>query len=193
MGYLFCGPVGTGKSFLASCAAGAWGAPCVKLKNFRGGLVGETEGNLERVLGVLRSMGPVVVIVDEADAMLGQRKASGDSGTSSRVFGMIAEQMGDTRYRGKILWVLLTTRPDYLPIDLKRQGRAEIHIPLFYPTDDMELRRMFVVHADHGQRPGDPGGQTRAAVRRGHRGSHRPRVAAIPAGEVGPHHPRGAH
>ena len=147
MGYLFCGPVGTGKSFLASCAAGAWGAPCVKLKNFRGGLVGETEGNLERVLGVLRSMGPVVVIVDEADAMLGQRKASGDSGTSSRVFGMIAEQMGDTRYRGKILWVLLTTRPDYLPIDLKRQGRAEIHIPLFYPTDDMELRRMFVVLA----------------------------------------------
>jgi len=147
MGYLICGPVGTGKSFLAVCGAGSFGVPCVKLKNFRGGLVGETEGNLERVLGVLRSMGPVVVIVDEADAMLGQRKASGDSGTSSRVFGMIAEQMGDTRYRGKILWVLMTTRPDYLPIDLKRQGRAEIHIPLFYPTEEDELRKMFVVLA----------------------------------------------
>jgi SpoVK/Ycf46/Vps4 family AAA+-type ATPase len=147
MGYLLCGPVGTGKSFLAECAAGELGVPCIKLKNFRGGLVGETEGNLERVLGVLRSMGPVVVVVDEADAMLGSRKSSGDSGTSSRVFGMIAQQMGDTRYRGKILWMLLTARPDYLPIDLKRQGRAEVHMPLFYPTKQQELREMFLVLA----------------------------------------------
>lgn len=147
MGYLFCGPVGTGKSFLAVCAAGTIGIPCVKLKNFRGGLVGETEGNLERVLGVLRSMGPVAVIVDEADAQLGDRKSGGDSGVSGRVFGMIAEQMGDTRYRGKILWMLLTARPDYLPIDLKRQGRAEVHMPLFYPTERQELRDMFVVLA----------------------------------------------
>jgi len=147
MGYLLCGPVGTGKSFLAECMAKTLGIPCVKLKNFRGGLVGETEGNLERVIGVLRGMGPVAVIVDEADAMLGQRKSSGDSGTSSRVFGMIAQQMGDTRYRGKIMWFLLTTRPDYLPIDLKRQGRAEIHVPLFYPTANEELRGMFAVLA----------------------------------------------
>jgi AAA+ superfamily predicted ATPase len=147
MGYLLCGPVGTGKSFLATCSAGTFGVPCVVLKNFRGGLVGETEGNLERVLHVLRSMGPVVVVVDEADAQLGQRKSSGDSGTSSRVFGMIAQQMGDTQYRGKIVWVLLTTRPDYLPIDLKRQGRAEIHIPLFYPTEMAELEQMFEVLA----------------------------------------------
>ena len=46
---------------------------------------------------------------------------------------MIASQMGDTRYRGQIVWMLLTARPDLLPIDLKRQGRAEVHIPLFYP------------------------------------------------------------
>jgi hypothetical protein len=47
MGYLVCGPVGTGKTFLAQCAAGAIGAPCVTLKNFRSKYVGETEGNLE--------------------------------------------------------------------------------------------------------------------------------------------------
>lgn len=148
MGYLFCGPVGTGKSFLAQCATGAIGIPCVKLKNFRSKYVGETEGNLERVLGVLRSMGPVVVIVDEADAMLGDRQGSGgDSGVNSRIFGMIAQQMGDTRYRGKILWMLLTARPDLLPIDIKRQGRAEVHIPLFYPTKAEELRKLFLVLA----------------------------------------------
>jgi len=147
MGYLICGPVGTGKSFLAQCVSGEIGVPCVILKNFRSKYVGETEGNLERVLSVLRAMGPVVVVVDEADAALGSREQDGDSGTSSRVFGMIAAQMGDTKYRGRIIWMLLTARPDLLPIDLKRQGRAEVHIPLFYPTDEHEVRQMFVILA----------------------------------------------
>lgn len=147
MGYLLCGPVGTGKSFLAQCVSGEIGVPCVILKNFRSKYVGETEGNLERVLSVLRAMGPVVVVVDEADAALGSRESDGDSGTSSRVFGMIAAQMGDTKYRGRIMWMLLTARPDLLPIDLKRQGRAEVHIPLFYPTDESEIRQMFVILA----------------------------------------------
>ncbi|HYJ79360.1 MAG TPA: AAA family ATPase, partial [Longimicrobiaceae bacterium] len=147
MGYLLCGPVGTGKSFLAQCVSGEIGVPCVMLKNFRSKYVGETEGNLERVLSVLRAMGPVVVVVDEADAALGSREQEGDSGTSSRVFGMIATQMGDTQYRGRILWMLLTSRPDLLPIDLKRQGRAEVHIPLFYPAEEEEIRQMFLVMA----------------------------------------------
>jgi SpoVK/Ycf46/Vps4 family AAA+-type ATPase len=43
--------------------------------------------------------------------------------------------------------MLLTARPDLLPIDLKRQGRAEVHIPLFYPTDEAEIRQMFVILA----------------------------------------------
>jgi AAA+ superfamily predicted ATPase len=143
MGYLFCGAVGTGKTFLAECYAGSVGMPCVKLRNFRSKYVGETEGNLEQVLNVLRSLGPVVVIVDEADASLGDRRADGDSGTSGRVFSMIAQQMGDTRYRGRIIWMLLTCRPDLLPIDLKRQGRCEVHIPLFAPQDSTAIAEMF--------------------------------------------------
>jgi ATP-dependent 26S proteasome regulatory subunit len=55
--------------------------------------------------------------------------------------------MGDTGYRGRIIWMLLTARPDLLPIDLKRQGRAEVHIPLFYPTDEGEIHQMFVILA----------------------------------------------
>ena len=147
MGYLICGPVGTGKSFIAECYAGSVGIPCAVLKNFRSKYVGETEGNLEHALDVLRGLGPVVVIIDEADAALGNREQGGDSGTSARVFSMIARQMGDTRYRGKIVWMLLTSRPDLLPIDLKRQGRAEVHIPLFYPHDQAEIDAMFAAMA----------------------------------------------
>ena len=147
MGYLISGPVGTGKTYLAECFAGSVGIPCVKLRNFRSKYVGETEGNLEQVLTVLRAMGPVVVVIDEADAALGTREAQGDSGTSSRVFSMIAGQMGDTRYRGKLIWLLLTSRPDLLPVDLKRQGRAEVHLPLFAPRGDAEVRHMIKVMA----------------------------------------------
>jgi AAA+ superfamily predicted ATPase len=145
MGYLFSGPVGTGKSFLAECYAGTVGIPCLKLLNFRSKYVGETEGNLEKILKVLRVMGPVAVIIDEADAALGDRDQGGDSGTSSRVFAQIASQMGNTAYRGRIIWFLMTCRPDLLPIDLKRQGRAEVHIALFYPEGSEEVRQMFVV------------------------------------------------
>jgi ATP-dependent 26S proteasome regulatory subunit len=57
--------------------------------------------------------------------------------------------MGDTRNRGRILWILMTSRPDLLPIDLKRQGRAEEHISLFYP--DTETDRQQVVEAMLGK------------------------------------------
>lgn len=145
MGYLVCGPVGSAKSFLVECFANEIGFPCVKLKNFRSMWVGETEANLERILKILASLTPVGVVVDEADAALGNRESSGDSGTQNRVFAQIAAFMGDTRYRGKILWFLITCRPDLLPIDLKRQGRAEEHIPLFYPETVAEYDEIFLV------------------------------------------------
>src|SRR5215510_12513548 len=140
MGYVICGPVGTGKTFITTCFAGEVGVPAVTLKNFRSMWQGVTEGNLERVLNLLKAMSPIAVIVDEADAQLGDRSSSGDSGVSNRVFAQIAQFMGNTDYRGKVIWFLLTCRPDLLPVDLKRQGRAEEHIALFYP-DTLEERR----------------------------------------------------
>ena len=133
MGYLVCGPVGTGKTFLVTCFANEIGIPMVKLKNFRSQWQGVTEGNLEKILGLLKAMSPVAVMIDEADAYLGDRDASGDSGVSSRVFSQIATFMSDTRNRGRIIWFLMTARPDLMPVDLKRQGRAEEHLALFPP------------------------------------------------------------
>ena len=142
MGYVICGPVGTGKTFLTTCFAGEIGIPAVTLKNFRSMWQGVTEGNLERILNLLKAMSPIAVIVDEADAQLGNRSSSGDSGVSNRVFAQIAQFMGNTELRGKVVWFLLTCRPDLLPVDLKRQGRAEEHIALFYPHTDEERLAM---------------------------------------------------
>jgi SpoVK/Ycf46/Vps4 family AAA+-type ATPase len=143
MGYLIAGPIGTGKSFMVSAFAGEIGIPMVKFGNFRTKWQGETESNLEKVLNILKSMAPVAVMIDEADAYLGDRDQEGDSGTSNRVFAQIASFMGDTSYRGKIIWFLITCRPDLLPIDLKRQGRAEEHFALFYPETLPEKVALF--------------------------------------------------
>ncbi len=58
MGYLVCGPVGTGKTFLVTCFASEVGVPMVKLKNFRSQWQGVTEGNLEKILLTIKSDGP---------------------------------------------------------------------------------------------------------------------------------------
>ena len=144
MGYLIAGPVGTGKSFMVSAFAGEIGIPMVKFRNFRTKWQGETESNLERVLNILVAMAPVGVMIDEADAFLGDRMGGeGDSGTSNRVFAQIASFMGNTEYRGKIIWFLITCRPDLIPIDLKRQGRAEEHLALFYPETKKDREDLF--------------------------------------------------
>jgi AAA+ superfamily predicted ATPase len=143
MGYLIAGPVGTGKSFMVSAFAGEIGIPMVKFRNFRTKWQGETESNLEKVLNILVAMSPVAVMIDEADAFLGDRSQEGDSGTSNRVFAQIASFMGNTEYRGKIIWFLITCRPDLIPIDLKRQGRAEEHLALFYPESNKDREDLF--------------------------------------------------
>jgi hypothetical protein len=150
MGYLLCGVIGTGKTFTATCFAGSLGIPAIVFRNLRSKWVGSSEGNLQKVLSVVKALSPVAVVIDEADAALGTRAASGDSGTGSRMFAMLSTLMSDTQYRGRILWMLLTSRPDLLPVDLKRQGRCEVHIPLFPPSTEESRREMFLALAKKG-------------------------------------------
>jgi SpoVK/Ycf46/Vps4 family AAA+-type ATPase len=148
MGYLIAGRIGTGKTFLVTCWAGELGIPCVVFKNFRDRWVGATESNLEKIFAVLRAIGQVVVFVDEADQAAGKREsADGDSGLSGRVYAMLAKEMSDTQNRGRIIWVFATSRPDLLEVDLKRQGRLDVHIPLFAPEGPAELQALFVAIA----------------------------------------------
>lgn len=137
-GYLLSGPVGTGKTFLVKCLAGEAGVPIVKLKNFRDRWVGSTESNLERIFRLLRALGRCYVFIDEADQMMGKRESGGDSGVSGRVYSMIAEEMSDPLSRGKILWVLASSRPDLIEVDLKRPGRLDVKIPLFPTANSRE-------------------------------------------------------
>ena len=134
MGYLICGPVGTGKTYMVECLAGEAGVPVVKIKNFRDKWVGSTEGNLEKIFRLLQALTRCFVFIDEADQALGKRDGgSNDSGLSGRIYSMMATEMSRPENRGRIIWVLASSRPDLIEVDLKRPGRVDVKIPIF-PT-----------------------------------------------------------
>jgi SpoVK/Ycf46/Vps4 family AAA+-type ATPase len=142
MGILFTGPMGTGKTFVAEAFARECGLTTIKLKNFRSKWVGATEGNLEKILTVVRAIGQVVVIIDEGDRAFGGTEAESDGGTSSRVIARIKEFMSDTSNRGRILFLVMTNRPDKLDVDLKRAGRLDRKIPFLYAQSPEEVENV---------------------------------------------------
>src|SRR4029450_8130323 len=140
LGILFPGPMGAGKTFVAEAFAKESGLTTIKLKNFRSKWVGATESNLERILQVVQAIGQVLVIIDEGDRAFGnQSDGDGDGGTSSRVIARLKEFMSDTSNRGRILFILMTNRPDKLDIDIKRAGRLDRKIPFFLPHEADEI------------------------------------------------------
>jgi SpoVK/Ycf46/Vps4 family AAA+-type ATPase len=79
-----------------------------------------------------------MVFVDEADQTLGKRDSgSNDSGLSGRLYSMVAQEMSDTDNRGRIIWILASSRPDLIEMDLKRPGRIDVKVPLL-PTTTAE-------------------------------------------------------
>ncbi|MBM3298892.1 MAG: AAA family ATPase [Deltaproteobacteria bacterium] len=130
VGILVPGANGVGKTFIYKAFAKECGWVAVVLKNIRGPYVGETEKNWERIRSVLEAMGNVMVIYDEADTEIGGRSAQTHE-VDRRLFGNILKMMSDPSNRGKIVWIIITARPDRLEPDIKRSGRAGEHLPVF--------------------------------------------------------------
>ena len=142
MGLLFVGPMGCGKTFVAKAFVKSTGLTAIALKNFRSKWVGSTEGNLEKVLGMVKSLGPIVLIIDEGDRSFGGQSEDSDGGTSSRVIARLKEFMSDPDNRGRVLFILMTNRPDKLDIDIKRAGRLDRKIPFFYAQAAEEVEQI---------------------------------------------------
>jgi SpoVK/Ycf46/Vps4 family AAA+-type ATPase len=164
VGVICPGPNGVGKTFIAKAFARDSGINCVALKNFRGMYVGQTESNLDTIFSILKSMTPNIVIIDEADKMLGNETASEGNKVDDRVFGTFTAFMGDPEYRGKIFWLLLTARPYELAPDTGRPGRVEEHVPILAPETFADKKsilsavcksRGVELTGDDGGAPGD--------------------------------------
>ncbi len=147
VGILVPGANGVGKTFIYRAFAKECGWVALALKNIRGQYVGQTEKNWERIRSVLESMRNVMVIYDEADTEIGGR-GSQTHDVDRRLFGNILKMMSESSNRGKIVWIIITARPDRLEPDIKRSGRAGEHLPVFdNEGDDKEAFFKHVLEA----------------------------------------------
>src|SRR5213079_2143747 len=128
---------------LVDCFASECGLPVMELGEFRSKWVGDTARQQMRILMTIRALGPVIVVVDEADAVFGGREQGSDSGVGGRVFAAFAAHIGDASLRGREMWVAMTSRPDLLAIDMKRQGRFGLCVPLFPAQGPEDVLKLF--------------------------------------------------
>ena len=137
---LVSGPNGGGKTFQLEAWATASGRSVVELSGLRGSLFGETDRFFERLRFHLGTFGKILVLVDEAHTAFGSIHSANTHGTEKRLAGNLIKLMSDNTFLGKVLWGLMTSRPDSLDPDIK--SRAPIQIPIF--DLEGEERREFV-------------------------------------------------
>jgi SpoVK/Ycf46/Vps4 family AAA+-type ATPase len=89
-----------------------------------------------------------MVFIDEADQTLGKRDSgANDSGLSGRIYSMIAQEMSDSGNRGRVLWLLASSRPDLIEVDLKRPGRIDVKVPLLPTSTPAESAQLIATLA----------------------------------------------
>ena len=141
---------------------------CVSLKNFRSKYVGESEGNPSACCPCFAPWDRCWSWSTRPTRRSGDRETEGDSGTSSRVFGMI-----ETRWAIRDIAAAFSgccdgsSRP--LPIDIKSAGARRSPYPLFYLLREVRCGR--VRHAGEEAGHTAPGGRAtdsiQGAVERG--------------------------
>jgi len=161
VGILVTGPNGVGKTYIALAWAKECGRAVIFLKNLRSSFFGETDQIFEKIRNVLEVLGNVMIIVDEADTVFAKPGRDVHE-TEQRLFGNVIKMMGDPRNRSKIVWILMTARPDNLAADLKRSGRCGLHLPVFDPEGqdrrdfvDVALAGCGLTLVDFGERDGE--------------------------------------
>ena len=137
---LVSGPNGSGKTFQLEAYAAESGRVVIELAGIRGSYFGETDRFFELLRWHIATFGKILILVDEAHTAFGSVHSGQTHETEQRLSGNIIKMMGDPRYLGKVLWGLMTSRPDELDPDIK--SRAPIQVPIFDLED--EERKLFV-------------------------------------------------
>lgn len=137
---LVSGPNGGGKTYQLEAYAAQSGRVVIELTGLRDSLFGGTDKLFEQLRWYVTTLGKVLILVDEAHTAFGSVHSRDTHETEKRLAGNMIKMMGDPSLRGKILWALMTSRPDELDPDIK--SRAPIQIPIF--DLEGEERRQFV-------------------------------------------------
>lgn len=125
-GVLITGVPGCGKSLTAKAVASAWGLPLLRLdlgKVFAG-LVGGSEQNIRSAIRSAEATAPAVLWIDEIEkGFAGVTGGSGDSGTSSRVFGTFLTWMQEKT--SPVFVIATANNVQALPPEFLRKGRFD--------------------------------------------------------------------
>jgi SpoVK/Ycf46/Vps4 family AAA+-type ATPase len=137
---LVVGPSGEGKTFLLEAYAAVSGRLVIELKGLRSMWFGQTDVLLEKLTRVLRRYNKLLALIDEADTQFGRVDNNDTQDTEKRLVGGMLRLMSDATLAGRVLWALMTSRPECLAPDMK--SRAADQIPIFPLRDDK--RRQYI-------------------------------------------------
>ncbi|MFN3730183.1 MAG: AAA family ATPase [Fimbriimonadaceae bacterium] len=146
-GVLLLGVQGCGKSLLAKAISAHWSLPMLRMDVGRifGSLVGQSEENIRRAIGVAESVSPCVLWADELEKGFAGVGGSGvgDSGTTARVFATFLTWMQE---KTKPVFLVATANDvSQLPPEMLRKGRFDEIFFIDLP-DASERKQILHIH-----------------------------------------------
>lgn len=158
-GILLEGPSGTGKTLIAKAAATALarmhgakasgGFMYIKGPELLDSLIGKTEENIRAVFKAARDYFsatgvPVVLFLDECDALLGQRDRGANLSFNATTVPQFLAEMDGLETNATMI-ILATNRPDMLDPAITREGRIDRRVRVGRPSRD-EAAAIFAIH-----------------------------------------------
>lgn len=145
-GIVLVGVPGTGKSRCAQIIARKLHQPLIRfdIGAVFNSLVGESERRTRETIRIADAMGGCVLLIDEADKVLGgASESTGDSGVTRRIFGQLLTWLAEKK--SKTFVVLTMNRVTGMPPELLRRGRFD-EIFFVDTPDEHERRAIFEIH-----------------------------------------------
>lgn len=154
-GVLLLGVQGCGKSLAAKATATLWNLPLLKLDvgKIFDSYIGSSEKNMRDAIRVAESLAPNILWLDEIEkAFSGMGSAhSGDSGTSTRVFGTFLTWMQEKT--SPVFIIATANNIENLPPELLRKGRFD---EIFFIDLPREEEREIILRIHLEKRNRDP-------------------------------------
>jgi transitional endoplasmic reticulum ATPase len=148
-GILLHGPRGTGKTFLAEAVAGEFKLNfcCVSAAGLHHKYVGETESHIEILFQQAITSSPIVLFIDEIDALGTKRQQLGDgddTGGAARGYNSATTRLmgciDNARKHPGLVLIAATNFYDGLDRSLIREGRFDLHVRLDLANEDERAR-----------------------------------------------------
>lgn len=146
--FVVSGPNGVGKTFNVEAHAADSARIVIELSQIRSSDFGGTDRLFETVRRYIEIYGKVAILVDEAHAAFGSIHSGDTHETEKRLMANIIKMMSDKALLSKVVWCLMTTRPDLLDPDVL--SRAPKQIPIF-DLEGEERKEFFAMMFSRGK------------------------------------------